>query len=163
MQFHNANALGPLNLTSNMQRSKRDEWEGSCLAQSAHKYVKECKRWALSRPTSIYRGGSLKRVVALPRKATDALPASDATRGCHVSRSFELRVIRTHMTDASIATDRRSLATVRRVRRSEATHLVMWQTQSRKPKTRAQPTNTSDARSLLRWNRPSCNTRQTRQ
>jgi hypothetical protein len=40
MQSHNANALGSLNLTSNMQRSKRDEWEGSCLAQSAHKYVK---------------------------------------------------------------------------------------------------------------------------
>jgi hypothetical protein len=43
MQSHNANALESLNLTSNMQRSKRDEWEGSFLAQSAHKYVKECK------------------------------------------------------------------------------------------------------------------------
>jgi hypothetical protein len=43
MQSHNANALGSLNLNSNMQRSKIDEWEGSCLAQSAHKYVKECK------------------------------------------------------------------------------------------------------------------------
>jgi hypothetical protein len=43
MQSHNANTLGSLNLTLNMQRRKRDEWEGSCLAQSAHKYVKECK------------------------------------------------------------------------------------------------------------------------
>jgi hypothetical protein len=39
-----ANTLWSLNLTSNMQRSKRDEWEGSCLAQSAHKYVKEYER-----------------------------------------------------------------------------------------------------------------------
>jgi hypothetical protein len=53
--FHNANALGSLNLTSNMQRSKRDEWKGSCLAQNAHKYVKCSRDGALSWPTSIYR------------------------------------------------------------------------------------------------------------
>jgi hypothetical protein len=47
MQSDNANALGSLNLTSNMQRSKRDEWKGSCLAQSAYKYVKECKSKSL--------------------------------------------------------------------------------------------------------------------
>jgi hypothetical protein len=47
MLSHNANALGSLNLTSNMQRSKRDEWEGSCLAQSAYKYVKMSKSKSL--------------------------------------------------------------------------------------------------------------------
>jgi hypothetical protein len=153
MQSHNANALGSLNLTLNTQRSKRDEWEGSCLAQSVHKYVKECKKRALSWPTSIYRGGSLKRVVALPTKAThtsvaqatNALPTSDATRGCHVSRPFELRAIHAHATDASVTTDRRSHAIVRRIRHSKATRLLPRRTQSRKPKTRAQPTDASGA------------------
>jgi hypothetical protein len=63
MQSHNANALESLNLTSNMQRSKRDEWEGSCLAQSAHKYVKCSRERALSRSTSIYRRTPSNRAV----------------------------------------------------------------------------------------------------
>jgi hypothetical protein len=51
--------LRSLNLALIRQASKGDEWEGSCLAQSAHKYVKEYKSVSLE-PANKYIEEPLK-------------------------------------------------------------------------------------------------------
>jgi hypothetical protein len=47
--------LGSLNLTFDLQSSKRDEWEREALAQRMHKSVKIMRGLPKGRPTSIYK------------------------------------------------------------------------------------------------------------
>jgi hypothetical protein len=113
-----------------MQPSKEMSGGGSYLAQSVPQYLKCARenppkaghllfianRKATSRYTLHWAkfGGDRRCTVASVAKPTDAIGASVAPPSSHVSRPLEFTALALYASDASVATDRRRLTTVRR-------------------------------------------------